>query len=319
MRRLVQFLSVMILVYSLNVRAEDELSLDDPPPASGAATPAPLPDDSSLGDELNKAMDQSTAPPGTTELEAVPLPTDLPASDLPPPTSAAPPPASTEAPLTLDPTPNSNTTTLDIEDNTNQLQEDEYALNGYSFGALAYVSSYTVSDLEMSVNAGQKVDLSSKSADFQSVGVMGRYAILPINRVGTDIKFSVGSSINHANNNYSSINVAKLELNLGYSWMLGVIPFYVLGGVGTEVVVGKDIGDLMKAGGGTIQGGAGFGLGKKVSLEFLVSQSTHALNNKFAEMLVAASRAQGGVNPSINGSKAKITSFNISGQLVFNF
>jgi hypothetical protein len=192
-------------------------------------------------------------------------------------------------------------------------------MNGWSFGATAFIQNYNV-DAQMFIDNGTadglKVDLSSKSADFQNVGVVARYAILPINKIGTDINLTLGNSINHDSFNFSSITTLRGEINLGYALELGKQnSIYFLAGFGYEVVYGQDINRLVVPGGGMFQIGTGISINKKISVEGFYSYATHTVANSYLND--AANSA--GVASDFSESANKVISNIIQGRMTYSF
>lgn len=269
-----------------------------PVPAQPGTTPPPADSELSLENELNQAQTQA---PGTTV-----------------PTSSEPIPAEATMQAPAEPSMNVSETNIVTNDAPNDLDEI-YAMNGWSFGAAAFFQNYNV-DAEMLIDdgtdEGRKVDLSSKSADFQSLGVMARYAILPINKIGTDLNLTLGNSINHDSVNFSSITTARAEINLGYTFDFGKTnAVYVLAGGGYEVVYGQDINRLVVPGGGLFQIGAGITFNKKFSLEAFYSYGTHRVANKYLNDATNAA----GVATNFENSANKVTSNVIQGRLLYAF
>ena len=191
--------------------------------------------------------------------------------------------------------------------------EQEYALNGFSMGLAMSNQNYNI---KASINNNNiSTNLSSKSSDIQNAGVTGRYAILPFDKVGSDINISISSSINHESAGISPITSYKGEVNLGYAIRLGVnFPVYILAGLGFELIKGTDIEKILNPGGSMIQIGGGFGLGKRISIEASYAYSEHRLSDVFIRnaTLVAGSG-------SVMDSKTAVTSNIIQTRLSFNY
>ncbi|MBY0553363.1 hypothetical protein K2P97_02460 [bacterium] len=281
--------TLSILLSSSFVSAQTSAT---PAPPNQAAPPA---EETSLEEELNQAQ--------TTQTPPAPAPTSE---------------------LTIQPTepvtPTTNEVVMDAPDDSSPNLDDEaYAMNGLSFGLTGFVHNYNV-DATMFVDDGtadgKKVDLSSKSADFQSVGVVVRYAILPLNRVGTDFVFTVGNTINHSSVNFGSITTARAELNLAYTIDFGKTnALYFFAGGGYEVIHGQDINRLVVPGGGLFQGGAGITFNKKFSLEGLYSYASHRVNQRYLNEAANAAQLQTDFTRSAN----TVTSNVIQGRLTYAF
>lgn len=185
-------------------------------------------------------------------------------------------------------------TNLDTEGQEVETLEQEYAINGFLLGLAIYNQNYNV-DAKVLLDSTREVDVSSGSSDFQSAGVIGRYAILPIDKFGTDISASISSSVNHNNVGFSSITILKAEVNLGYAMLVGAhTPIYFLAGLGYEVVKGTDIEKILVPGGSSVQIGSGIGIGKKFNIEALYSYSIHSINPYFSETTINYAKQVGG-------------------------
>lgn len=265
---------------------------ETPAPPNQSAPAAP---ETSLEDELNQAQ-TTQAPAPTSELTSP---------------SAEP----------LAPTVNEVVMDAPDEDRSSNLDDEVYAINGLSFGLTAFIHNYNV-DASMLVDdgtgsgEGKKVDLSSKSADFQSVGVVVRYAILPINRIGTDFVFTLGNTINHGSVNFGSITTARAELNLAYTIDFGKTnALYFLAGGGYEIVHGQDINRLVIPGGGLFQGGMGISFSKKFTIEGLYSYASHKVDKRYLNDASNAAQVETDFSESANN----VTSNVIQGRLMYSF
>lgn len=228
----------------------------------------------------------------------------------------------TEEPsLSADAVVNSNEMIWDDEEGSNKQLEFEtlYALNGFSLGFVALNQNYNV-DAEIYLNSITKVDLSSSSSDFQAAGVMLRYAVLPINKIGTDFNFSIYSTTNNDSLGFSSITTAKAELNLAYAMPIGnFAALYVLAGGGYEVVYGNDIEKLLIPGGAAWQLGAGLGLAKKINFEVIYSSSVHSISQKFIDNAINTAITNGATTAATGTVRPKVTANLIQGRLTYSF
>lgn len=277
-------------------------------------------DELSLENELNQAGSNTAPAPGSTN--------PIPVSEQP--TSEAAIDASLEQALN-DPTlsseaeieaPPSAAVRSEVEYEKEELQvqslEQEYAMKGFALGLVAFNHNYNL-DARIRMD-GVLVDISDKSADFASTGISARYAILPFNKIGTDINVSLSSSLNHADANFSSISIIKGEVNLGYAIHIGdLIPLYILGGVGYEHVMGKDIENILIPGGGTMQIGAGLGLGKKFNLEVFYCNAIHNVSAVFLRNARQAALDGGATRVGFNNIDSRVSSNIILGKLSVNF
>lgn len=261
--RLIQVLNIIFFLNSTNVYALENSSEQ------------PANDEQSIESELDQAQGKSTAIPTSTAPTSVEMNLDL------------------ETPA--EPVSNGvSEVELDTDEQQVEALEQEYAVDGYSLGFALYNQNYNV-EAKMLLDSTRLVDVSSGSSDFQSVGVIGRYSVLPYNKVGTDISASISSSVNHGNAGFSSITAVKAEVNLGYAMLVGAqMPIYFLAGLGYEVVKGTDIEKILVPGGSTMQIGGGLGLGKKFNIEALYSYSVHAVNPYFFKNATDAAQQIGG-------------------------
>jgi hypothetical protein len=317
MRKFVQLLAFLIFIGSLQVRAQsanpDELMLDDE--VNQATTPAPT---TLSDDELTLDSDQLTLDSDVQNAETKPaknLSTEVsePATALEP--QAAPPRAAGMG----SPEGTSYLTPEEMEDEPQQDLAVEYAMKGYSFGFLGMDQSFDV-NAAILINGTTNVDLHTHSADFQSVGGMLRYAILPYYKIGTDLTLTGGTTLNHESVHYTSINFAKAIVSLGYAIELGSSSslYFLLGG-GFEYVSGIDINKIMKAAGATYQVGAGIGLARRFNIEIYYAYSSHPLSDDYLATATAAALVQ---NPSAtveNAGSSSVTSSSVIGNLNYSF
>ena len=171
--------------------------------------------------------------------------------------------------------------TLLVED----LSREDHSFYGISVGLLgtaqtfdATVVIYNPSDANVA-SISQKVELSN----FQYVGALLRYSILPIDRIGTDLNISYATSMNHASIEKKSISIIKGELNLGYTLKLNQgIKIYALLGGGVQDVQGSDINLTTERMGYGGQAGLGFNFAR-VNVETVYSYYRHNLSNTFLQ------------------------------------
>lgn len=294
-RQLISILCAVLIFSGTNVYAQGAAT-----PAPGTTPAPPADSELSLEDELNQAQtpQQSTVP-----------------------TSSEPIPA--EATMQTPVEPTANVSNADIITNEDvPLETDQaFAMNGWSFGVTAFIHNYNV-DASMLVDDGVpnsdgvKVDLSSKSNDFQSLGVVGRYAILPLNKFGTDLNITLGNSINHGSVNFSSITTLRAEINIAYTVDFGKTNalYYLVGG-GYEVIYGQDINRIIVPGGGLFQIGAGITFNKKLSLEGFYSYASHRVSDRYLNDAKNAVAVATDSSESAN----KVTSNVIQGRLMYNY
>lgn len=289
----IYWINLLNIVFFLSCSA---IYAQENPPA---AQPAPT-DELSLEGELDQALSE---PADSSVDKTLPVPGDL---------EAEPAELTLEAPIA--PSDATSEMYVDVDEKQVETLEQEYAMNGYSMGFVVYNQNYNVN---ASLNKDStSYDISSKSADIQSAGVVGRYAILPYGKVGTDINASIASSLNSESSGISTITSFKGEVNLGYAFrLIGNSPVYFLAGLGYEIVTGNDIENILVNGGGTAQIGGGLGLGKSLSIEGSYVYSQHSLSQKFIDNAILKS----GSATATMGDKAAVTSNTIQGRLVFNY
>ncbi|MEQ1722631.1 MAG: hypothetical protein ABL930_05610 [Pseudobdellovibrio sp.] len=278
---------IAILCIVFNGRLALSQTSNVQPPSS--STPA---SELSIEEELNQ-VEQPAAPATTSELTT---PSNI-----------------------VEPTTNELVTEAPQDTNEYAVDEDIYAMNGWSFGAAAFIQNYNVDALmyiDNNTDEGLKVDLSSKSADFQNVGVVARYAILPLNKIGTDINFTLGNSINHDSFNFSSITTLRGEINLGYAIEFAKQnSIYFLAGLGYEAVYGQDINRLVVPGGGMFQIGSGITFNKKISVEAFYSYATHTVAGRYLDDAANSTP----IKTSFQDSANRVISNIIQGRLVYAF
>jgi hypothetical protein len=210
---------------------------------------------------------------------------------------------------------------MELEEQSNIVTSDEFAMNGYSFGAVVFNHNYNVSGSVNAVNSAgtTTIDISTKSSDLQSVGVIGRYAILPIDKVGTDINMTIGTSANHNAANISSVTTIKFELNLGYTTSFSAASFYFLGGVCYEVIKGTDIEKIITSAGSGFQIGAGISLSNALKIEFLLAQTRHTLNDNYINEIKTQLLTQGFTSATTGSTSNTATSNILSSRLVYTY
>lgn len=195
--------------------------------------------------------------------------------------------------------------------------EQKYAMNGYSIGALFFNNNYNINVNMLSNNV--PVNLTTKSPDIQSIGIMGRYAILPYDKFGTDINVAVATSVNHSNLNYTAISTLRAELNLGYAFLIGNdSAFYFLGGLGYEITKNAELEAILNPGGTTYQVGGGIGLGKNIDVEVFYSHVRHAIQDSYLEKAALSAQASG-ATVSYVSSESSVTSNVILGRLSYRY
>lgn len=315
LQKLIRLLSVILLIqlpiHVVWAQANDaELSLESELDQSSGSQPNTTQQDSLTLDSelsLDSSSDNSSAEqPATATLE----PVETPVQNAPP---AQPENKAKQAP------PPDGMSSAYVDDEPVEDFEEDFAMNGYSIGLLALTQTFSVK-AAMKLTAGGIVDLSSDSTDFQSAGLNLRYAIMPFNRIGTDLNFSLGTTVNNESVNYSSITFAKALLNLGYAipWGKDNNSLYFLLGGGYEYISGSDIQKVLAPGGGTYQAGVGLGLGRKTNIEVFYAFSSHALNNEYIDQAGAIAISKGAAGYEPVGDR-KVTSASIIGRLNYNF
>lgn len=301
MRKLIQLSTCLIFLIALNVHAQ---------------TQTPPPEEMSLEDELTNSLDGgSTAP---VPLEDTSLEDEMSLSEEDPAGGLISPvaPPLEEAELTQPPSPEGE----ESESERVRTLEPRYLINGFAMGVEVWQHRYNIKG-SLYVAAGgpeQEVDISSDSADFQSIGIKGRYAILPYGALGADMNVTLGTSLNHGSNSFAAIHTARGEFNLAYTFdMGGSGGFYLLGGLGYEILFGEDIEKLVAYGGaGTVQAGAGISFGS-VGAELLYMMGFHSVNSTFMETAEKKARDQGAT--SVRRGSSKVTAQMIVGRLTFSF
>ncbi len=155
----------------------------------------------------------------------------------------------------------------------------DFAMHGFSIGAVMNSLSYdtTIKVYNPSAPAQPRVSSTVEGSAIQSVGVVGRYSILPVDKVGTDINASYLTSINHDAVGLPSISAIKGELNLAYTFGLKKdVKLYAFAGGGMQYIMGSDINRVMKKFGSGAQAGAGINF-QKINIDFLYSYYRNAI------------------------------------------
>lgn len=285
---------------------EDELSLEEPlPQGQNAKQSVAHPQSGGQTDELSLELESADAATDTAASEELheEIKSDnlIDAKDLPPD-------AISEAELDRE------TEGIQVES-----VEQEYLMKGRSFGAVLYNQNYNVR-AEVLINSTATVDVSRKTSDFQNIGVMGRYAILPYEKVGTDINFSLSNSINHGQVNFSPILNLKGEVNVGYTFSFGrSTAFYLYGGLGYEYTLGKEIEEIIIPGGGTSQVGGILGVSKNLNIELSYLYSRHTISDKYFNPIIQAAINAGATTVDFDGSQASVTSNTILGRITYEY
>lgn len=196
--------------------------------------------------------------------------------------------------------------------------DQEYLTNGLSFGATMFNHNYNVV-ANLLLNNNFPFDASKKTADFQSAGAVLRYAILPYDKIGTDVNLTVASTLNHLNLNSTAIASAKAEINLGYSIQAGGLPIYMLAGLGSEILTGKDIEALVAKTGTGFQVGGGVGLGKKFQFEFMYTYMRHPISDQYLANVANIALANGAVSAKYDNNEANATSNILTGRVIYSY
>lgn len=208
--------------------------------------------------------------------------------------------------------------TTNSENKKRESLDLEYALNGFTVGTTAFSDNYNV-HAEVVVN-GTNVEISKKSDDFLNIGIIGRYAILPYNKIGTDLNISVATSVNHGNANFSEITTIRTEANLGYAIKVArSIPLYFLVGAGYEHTSNKDLAEILTAGAGAFQLGGGLGLSEKFNIEFMYSYVKHAIKDSFLENYALLTMANGASSVTYDASRSSVISNLLMVRLMYNY
>lgn len=274
----------------------------------------PPPEEMSLEEELESALQEQDGSTMPIPQEDASLEDEMSLSEEDPAGGLISP---VEAELTQPPVPEGETS----ESERVRELAPRYLMNGYSFGVEVWQHKYDIKSslfVQNGSSAEQEIDISSSSADFQSVGGKLRYAILPYDAIGADLNVTAGTSLNHGSNGFASIHTLRGEFNLAYTFDLGGAGgFYILGGAGYEILFGEDIEKIVSYGGaGTAQAGGGISFGS-FSAELMYIMGFHRLSGAFIEN--AGKQAQNQGATSYRGGSTKVTAQMISGRLMFAF
>ncbi len=268
-------------------------------------------DDLSLDDQFN---DLPAAPPTQSEVQPNAMDEFTNSPELPPSSDFT---ASQDLNLQND----------DQAENVNlaspvELRQRGGALFGFSAGLVASVQPFNLKyDVDDDFQNHESVN--KKTADFQNVGVMLRYAIAPYGSLGTDVNISYSQSQNHESVSYnggsfSPVTTLKGELNFTYAYQLtNDVPVYAFAGLGAQKVSGKKILEIIHPMGYGWQVGAGFAINSTFNLEGLFSHYEHRVSQTLVEG--AGTRGPASTVAKIDTKNAKAVNEGLSARGTFSF
>ena len=136
---------------------------------------------------------------------------------------------------------------------TEDPKREQNAMYGWSIGfqttSESYLANVDLYDRNRSQNSGPDT---VTPLNYTNAGIIGRYAILPVDRFGSDFNVSFMQSTD------SALTTLKGEINLAYTWgMSREFKIYMLGGLGVERLNGDEINKLITPSGGGAQIGMG--------------------------------------------------------------
>lgn len=196
---------------------------------------------------------------------------------------------------------------------SDEIDREIYAMHGFSFGLIGATQDYN--QVIERYNPSTGADIASaripETKGFQNFGVMGRYSILPVDRIGTDINVSYVKSMNHTSIGREGMSAIKGELNLAYTFGISrAVKLYVLAGGGVEQLSGTQILSLADAQGYGGQAGFGINFGT-INLEAMYSFYRHKISNG----LIGA----GTSTDTVRAEKSFVDFSGIAGRASFNF
>lgn len=186
----------------------------------------------------------------------------------------------------------------------------DHALNGFSAGLIytnqTYVGSYKLKNATLGTTSQERV----KSELFHNVGVLLRYSILPINRVGTDLNFSYSRTVNHVNVSAAEITTVKGEVNLAYTFDISgkkSLTAYCLLGGGVQSVTGVEVQKAFEPTGYGGQTGVGFGLPLSLNIDFMYSYYIHKTNQNYKAQVPLGTEIENDATFVTTGYSARMT------------
>ncbi|MBC7743080.1 MAG: hypothetical protein H7061_12840 [Bdellovibrionaceae bacterium] len=197
-------------------------------------------------------------------------------------------------------------------------KRDLHAMYGWSLGFQSSNESYKSNvDLVDSNNTISSRRVFAESDSFLNMGVVGRYAILPVDRLGSDLNLSFMQSTNNAPTGESVAQVIiKGEVNLAYTWAINKgFKIYALLGGGFQNIQGVLINKTIERAGSGGQAGLGFNFGM-INVEAMYSYYRHKISSdQYYSYYLKSSDPSMRVNSKSSYAEAS----GIVGRATFNF
>jgi len=163
----------------------------------------------------------------------------------------------------------------------------ENALYGFSAG-LMYLGQPYVIKAKIKTNL-ETIDTNQQSDIYQNFGFILRYAMLPYQKIGTDLNLSYVMSQNHGSmpNQQKAVNIIRGEVNLGYAFhAFEKMPAYFFGGLGYEEIHGETIENILNKNGLGAQLGFGVVFFTTVNVEGAFSYYQHRISDQFVNTAI---------------------------------
>jgi hypothetical protein len=194
--------------------------------------------------------------------------------------------------------------------------EDRSVIKGPWLGPTLYSQNFTTT-AKATINGTQR-EINSKTADIENAGFTAAYSHMPYDNIGGLFSGTLSSSMNHASLNYSMIISLNLQINLTYAKQYSdKTSYYFYGGLGYETLSGKDITNMVSAGGSAFQGGVGLILYKDFSVEGFYQVTRHQVSSTYLDQLTNYLIAQGATSVTFDSSNS--TSNLIAARLTYRY
>lgn len=168
------------------------------------------------------------------------------------------------------------------------LLKSENALHGFSIGLIYMTHPYVINATVKTKT--EEIKVSDETGYVNNFGVLLKYAIVPFDKIGTDLNISYLTSQNHGTlaKPLELMHIVRAELNLTYAFNLfDHVPIYTLLGGGYEIIQGNSVKIFMNQNGLGGQIGGGLVIASKINIEGLFSYYMHRLSGEYVQSYVA--------------------------------
>lgn len=199
---------------------------------------------------------------------------------------------------------------------TDDPKRDEFAMHGWSIGFAGFAQNFNAYYEIINPATGEPISGASRSGELfdepvQYAGLVVRYAILPVNRLGTDINFSAVTSLNHDSVGITSSSISRLEGNLAYTQGISAgVKLYIFLGAGVQYVNGKEFELMIQHLGYGGQAGGGLSL-SRVNIDVMYSQYRNRIRGDYNDRTT--------VLMAYDTNDSHIDSSGLVGRFTFNF